>query len=97
MLGDSATRPYSRPGKRLSMEHPLESPCDWISEPWRVNLNLLIVQTTHKNEVNPIKGRTRSGTYTTNNQTGKTMTKEPLLSFKAAKICSLTRIITHLS
>src|SRR3954469_22540058 len=39
MLGDSATRPRSRKGKRCSTEHSRESPCDWLSESGRVDHN----------------------------------------------------------
>src|SRR3954470_22798894 len=76
-LGDSATRLRSRTGKRKSTEHSRESPCDWLSELGRVDQS----NKTHDNnthiiyEVNPTKGRTRSGTRPKSIQNTQTNTK----------------------
>src|SRR3954462_9109834 len=96
-LGDSATRPRSRSGKRPSKEHPWESPCDWLLEPWRVDPKSLTVHTTYKNWVNTIKrADTLGDSYNqpSNHKSNDNITRAFLHS---SKICSHTRRITYLS
>src|SRR4051812_37965471 len=96
-LGDSATRPRSRLGKRTSKEHPWESPCDWLPEPWRVDPNSLTVKTTYKNEVNPIKRADALGDSHNQQPNHKNNDKITHAFLHNSKICSRTRRITCLS
>src|SRR4051812_9140564 len=96
-LGDSATRPCSRSGKRPSKENPWESPCDWLPQPWRVDPNSRIVHTTYKNKVNPTKRADALGDSYNQHSNHKSNDKITRAFLHSSKICSHTRRITCLS